>query len=160
MVVASLKFFKLIQDGLYFILRLKILNHEMKKILVTGGAGFIGSHLCEKLLDKGYEVICVDNLSTGSKSNIKHLLANPRFKFIEHDICLLMHIEEVNEIYNLACPASPVHYQNDPIYTLQTSVIGSINMLEVARKLNAKILQASTSEVYGDPEVHPQREDY
>ena len=131
----------------------------MKKILVTGGAGFLGSHLCEKLLEIGNEVICVDNYFTGRKSNILHLINNPFFEMIRHDVTLPLFIE-VDEIYNLACPASPVHYQNDPVQTIKTSVHGAINMLGLAKRLGAKILQASTSEVYGDPITHPQTEDY
>jgi UDP-glucuronate decarboxylase len=130
-----------------------------KRVLVTGGAGFIGSHLCEKLLEKGYEVLCVDNFYTGTKDNILHLLDNPYFEVIRHDICFPLYVE-VDEIYNLACPASPVHYQRFPVQTIKVSVMGSINMLGLAKRLNIKILQASTSEVYGDPKVHPQREDY
>ncbi|WP_163329262.1 UDP-glucuronic acid decarboxylase family protein [Desulfurobacterium thermolithotrophum] len=130
-----------------------------KRILITGGAGFIGSHLCEKLLNEGNEVICVDNFFTGTKDNIKHLLGNPYFEVIRHDICFPLYVE-VDEIYNLACPASPVHYQKDPVQTIKVSVIGSINMLGLAKRLKVKILQASTSEVYGDPEVHPQKEEY
>ena len=131
----------------------------MKKILVTGGAGFLGSHLCEALLKQGHEVICMDNYFTGSKENIVHLLGNPYFELYRHDITMPAHVE-VDEIYNLACPASPVHYQYDPIKTIQTSVMGAINMLGVAKRTGAKILQASTSEVYGDPHVHPQPESY
>lgn len=131
----------------------------MKKILVTGGAGFIGSHLCERLLNDGNEVICLDNYFTGSKSNIVHLLSNPYFELIRHDITSSFFIE-VDEIYNLACPASPVHYQYNPIKTIKTSVMGAINMLGLAKRIKATILQASTSEVYGDPEVHPQTEGY
>jgi UDP-glucuronate decarboxylase len=131
----------------------------MKRILVTGGAGFIGSHLCERLLNEGNEVICLDNYFTGSKNNIIHLLNNPYFELIRHDITHPYFIE-VDEIYNLACPASPIHYQHNPIKTIKTSVMGSINMLGLAKRINAKILQASTSEVYGDPEVHPQKENY
>ncbi|REE81983.1 UDP-glucuronate decarboxylase [Lutibacter oceani] len=131
----------------------------MKKILVTGGAGFLGSHLCERLLKQGNEVICVDNFYTGGKSNILHLLSNPYFELIRHDVTFPLYIE-VDEIYNLACPASPVHYQNDPVQTTKTSVHGAINMLGLAKRLKIKILQASTSEVYGDPVVHPQKEDY
>ncbi len=130
-----------------------------KKILVTGGAGFIGSHLCERLLQKEHEVICIDNYFTGSKRNILHLLKNPYFELIRHDITSPFYIE-VDEIYNLACPASPVHYQYNPIKTVKTSVMGAINMLGLAKRIKAKILQASTSEVYGDPEVHPQPESY
>lgn len=131
----------------------------MKTILITGGAGFIGSHLCTELLSQGNEVICVDNCFSGSKSNIYKLLDNPRFEFIRHDITLPLYVQ-VNEIYNLACPASPLWYQSDPIQTTKTSVLGAINMLGLARRTGAKILQASTSEVYGDPAVHPQTEDY
>lgn len=131
----------------------------MKKILVTGGAGFLGSHLCEKLLEMGGEVICVDNLYTGSKNKIQHLFKNKNFEFIRHDITFPLYLE-VDEIYNLACPASPIHYQYDPVQTLKTSVHGAINMLGLAKRVNAKIFQASTSEVYGDPEIHPQKEDY
>lgn len=131
----------------------------MKKILVTGGAGFLGSHLCERLLDAGHDVLCVDNFFTGSKQNIAHLLSNPYFELLRHDVTFPLYVE-VDEIYNLACPASPVHYQFDPVQTTKTSVHGAINMLGLARRLKARILQASTSEVYGDPEVHPQREEY
>lgn len=131
----------------------------MKRILVTGGAGFVGSHLCERLLKEGNEVVCMDNYFTGRKSKIVHLMDNPYFELIRHDITLPYFIE-VDEIYNLACPASPVHYQHNPIKTIKTSVLGAINMLGLAKRINAKILQASTSEVYGDPEVHPQPEDY
>ncbi|MGB0454944.1 MAG: UDP-glucuronic acid decarboxylase family protein [Bacteriovoracaceae bacterium] len=130
-----------------------------KRILVTGGAGFLGSHLCDRLIDAGNEVICVDNLFTGSKSNIAHLKNHDNFEFIRHDITEPIRIE-CDEIYNLACPASPVHYQYNSIKTMKTSVLGSINMLGLAKRLNAKILQASTSEVYGDPKVHPQPESY
>ena len=131
----------------------------MKKILVTGGAGFLGSHLCEALLKQGNEVICMDNYFTGSKSNIVHLLDNPYFELYRHDVTMPAHVE-VDEIYNLACPASPIHYQYDPIKTIQTSIMGAINMLGVAKRTGAKILQASTSEVYGAPHVHPQPEEY
>ncbi len=131
----------------------------MKKILVTGGAGFIGSHLCERLLNEGNEVICLDNFFTGSKKNIIHLFDNPYFEIIRHDVTQPFYIE-VDEIYNLACPASPVHYQYNPIKTIKTSVMGAINMLGLAKRIKAKILQASTSEIYGDPEEHPQREQY
>ncbi|BFP40356.1 SDR family oxidoreductase [Flavobacteriaceae bacterium GF1] len=131
----------------------------MKRILVTGGAGFVGSHLCERLLNEGHEVVCMDNYFTGRKSKIVHLMDNPYFELIRHDVTLPYFIE-VDEIYNLACPASPVHYQHNPIKTIKTSVLGAINMLGLAKRINAKILQASTSEVYGDPEVHPQPEDY
>ena len=132
---------------------------EQKRILVTGGAGFLGSHLCERLLGEGHEVLCVDNLFTGSRRNIAHLLDNSAFEFIRHDITFPLYVE-VDEIYNLACPASPIHYQHDPVQTTKTSVHGSINMLGLAKRLGVKILQASTSEVYGDPAVHPQTEDY
>ncbi|MCH7405685.1 UDP-glucuronic acid decarboxylase family protein [Belliella aquatica] len=131
----------------------------MKRIMVTGGSGFLGSHLCEKLLNQGNEVLCVDNLFTGRKSNIHHLLDNKNFEFLRHDITHPLFVE-VDEIYNLACPASPIHYQFDPVQTTKTSVIGAINMLGLAKRLKIKILQASTSEVYGDPEVHPQPESY
>lgn len=130
-----------------------------KRILVTGGAGFIGSHLCERLLNEANEVVCVDNFFTGTKDNIKHLISNPYFEIIRHDICLPLYIE-VDEIYNLACPASPIHYQFDPVQTTKVNVSGSINMLGLAKRLKIKIFQASTSEVYGDPEVHPQPEGY
>ena len=131
----------------------------MKKILVTGGAGFLGSHLCEKLLAAGGDVLCVDNYFTGSKQNLAHLAANPYFELMRHDITFPLYVE-VDQIYNLACPALPVHYQFDPVQTTKTSVHGAINMLGLAKRVKARILQASTSEVYGDPEVHPQTEDY
>ncbi|MFH1659051.1 MAG: UDP-glucuronic acid decarboxylase family protein [Pseudomonadota bacterium] len=127
--------------------------------LVTGGAGFLGSHLCERLLDDGHEVICVDNFFTGRRANVSHLLNNPRFEVLRHDVTFPLYVE-VDHIYNLACPASPVHYQHDPVQTTKTSVHGAINMLGLAKRLGAKILQASTSEVYGDPEIHPQPESY
>lgn len=130
-----------------------------KQILVTGGAGFLGSHLCKHLLEKGHNVICVENYFTGSKNNIVTLLDNPHFEVIRHDVTFPLYIE-VDEIYNLACPASPVHYQHDPVQTTKTSVHGAINMLGLAKRTGAKIFQASTSEVYGDPEIHPQREEY
>jgi len=130
-----------------------------KRILVTGGGGFLGSHLCEKLLGQGHEVICVDNFYTGSRANIAHLVSNPLFEILRHDICFPLYVE-VDEIYNLACPASPIHYQFDPVQTTKTSVHGAINMLGLAKRVKAKILQASTSEVYGDPKIHPQTEDY
>ena len=130
-----------------------------KRVLVTGGAGFLGSHLCERLLAQGNDVLCVDNYFTGRKDNIAHLLGNPHFEAMRHDITFPLYVE-VDEIYNLACPASPVHYQHDPVQTTKTSVIGAINMLGLAKRVGAKILQASTSEVYGDPTVHPQTEDY
>lgn len=134
-------------------------NKTHKRILITGGAGFIGSHLCEKLLEEGNEVICLDNLFTGQKNNIRHLKDNPRFEFIRHDILEDVYVE-CDQIYNLACPASPVHYQYDPIKTGKTNVIGALHTLGLAKRCHARILQASTSEVYGDPEVHPQPEDY
>jgi UDP-glucuronate decarboxylase len=131
----------------------------MKRILVTGGAGFIGSHLCERLLNEGNEVICLDNYFTGSKRNIYHLLQNPYFELIRHDVTSPFYVE-VDEIYNLACPASPIHYQYNPIKTVKTSVMGAINMLGLAKRIKSKVLQASTSEVYGDPTIHPQPESY
>jgi len=135
-------------------------NYSLRKhILVTGGAGFLGSHLCDKLLEQGHEVLCVDNLFTGTKHNIDHLHGHPRFEFMRHDITFPLYVE-VDEIYNLACPASPIHYQHDPVATTKTSVHGAINMLGLAKRLKARIMQASTSEVYGDPEVHPQTESY
>ncbi|MFT4630172.1 MAG: UDP-glucuronate decarboxylase [Arenicella sp.] len=130
-----------------------------KKVLVTGGAGFLGSHLCERLLESGAEVLCVDNYFTGSKSNVQHLLENPMFEVMRHDVTFPLYVE-VDEIYNLACPASPIHYQLDPVQTTKTSVHGAINMLGLAKRVRAKILQASTSEVYGDPDMHPQQEQY
>ncbi len=130
-----------------------------RRVLVTGGAGFIGSHLCERLLDRGDEVLCVDNFYTGRRGNVSHLLSNPSFELARHDICFPLYAE-VDEIFNLACPASPIHYQFDPVQTTKTSVHGSINMLGLAKRVKAKILQASTSEIYGDPTVHPQTEDY
>ena len=133
--------------------------HLRKRVLVTGGAGFLGSFLCERLLSEGCDVVCVDNFYTGTKRNIVHLLKNPYFELIRHDITFPLYLE-VDEIYNLACPASPVHYQNDPVQTTKVNVHGSINMLGLAKRLKAKILQASTSEVYGDPSVHPQTEGY
>lgn len=136
-----------------------MMNNVMKKILITGGAGFIGSHLCERLLSEGNYIICLDNFFTGSKNNIENLIENKNFELIEHDITEEFFIE-VDQIYNLACPASPVHYQYNPIKTLKTSVLGTINMLELAKQSKARILQASTSEVYGDPKAHPQKEDY
>ena len=136
-----------------------MLYHDQKRILVTGGAGFLGSHLCERLLADGHEVLCVDNFFTGSKKNIEHLLAHKDFELIRHDVTFPLYVE-VDEIYNLACPASPIHYQHDPVQTTKTSVHGAINMLGLAKRVGAKIFQASTSEVYGDPEVHPQTEDY
>ena len=131
----------------------------MKRILVTGGAGFIGSHLCERLLDAGNEVLCVDNFYTGTRRNVAHLMANPAFELLRHDVTFPLFVE-VDEIYNLACPASPIHYQYDPVQTTKTSVHGAINMLGLAKRRRAKIFQASTSEVYGDPTMHPQREEY
>ena len=132
-------------------------NKKVKNILITGGAGFLGSHLCEKLLASHHKIICLDNFFTGNKNNINHLLDNPNFELIEHDITKPINLK-VNQIYNLACPASPIHYQHDPVKTIRTSVLGAINLLDLAKNINAKILQASTSEVYGDPEIHPQPE--
>jgi UDP-glucuronate decarboxylase len=132
---------------------------QTKTILVTGGAGFLGSHLCDRLMRDGHDVICLDNLFTGSKRNIDHLIGNPRFEFIRHDVTFPLYVE-VDQIYNLACPASPVHYQHDPVQTTKTSVHGAINMLGLAKRLKCRIFQASTSEVYGDPAVHPQTEGY
>ena len=132
---------------------------QTKRVLVTGGAGFLGSHLCEQLVNRHYDVLCVDNFFTGSKDNIRHLLGNPHFELIRHDVTFPLYVE-VDEIYNLACPASPIHYQYDPVQPTKTSVHGAINMLGLAKRVKARILQASTSEVYGDPEVHPQTEDY
>ena len=134
-------------------------NYHSKRILITGGAGFLGSHLCERLLNEGNEILCLDNFFTGTKKNIIHLMENHNFEIIRHDVEFPIHLE-VDEIYNLACPASPPHYQHNPIHTNKTSVLGAINMLGLAKRNNAKIMQASTSEVYGDPHVHPQTEDY
>jgi UDP-glucuronate decarboxylase len=134
-------------------------NYGIRRVLVTGGAGFLGSHLCEALLARGYEVLCVDNFFTGTRANVGHLLAHEGFELMRHDVTFPLYVEG-DEIYNLACPASPVHYQFDPVQTTKTSVHGAINMLGLAKRTRAKILQASTSEVYGDPTVHPQREDY
>jgi len=133
--------------------------HLTKRVLITGGAGFLGSHLCERLLNEGCDVICVDNFYTGTKRNIVHLMDNPYFELVRHDITFPLYVE-VDEIYNLACPASPIHYQNDPVQTTKVNVHGSINMLGLAKRIKAKILQASTSEIYGDPSVHPQTESY
>jgi UDP-glucuronate decarboxylase len=133
--------------------------HDRKSILVTGGAGFLGSHLCDRLIAAGHEVICADNFFTGTKRNVEHLIGHPRFELMRHDVTFPLYVE-VDEIYNLACPASPIHYQHDPVQTTKTSVHGAINMLGLAKRLKCRILQASTSEVYGDPSVHPQREDY
>ena len=130
-----------------------------KRMLVTGGAGFLGSHLCDRLIEQGHDVLCVDNFFTGSKRNVEHLLNHPRFELMRHDVTFPLYVE-VDEIFNLACPASPVHYQHDPVQTTKTSVHGAINMLGLAKRVRAKILQASTSEVYGDPEIHPQVEAY
>ncbi|RZL95778.1 MAG: SDR family oxidoreductase [Variovorax sp.] len=130
-----------------------------KRILVTGGAGFLGSHLCDRLIGQGHDVLCVDNFFTGSKRNIEHLIGNPQFELMRHDVTFPLYVE-VDEIYNLACPASPIHYQHDPVQTTKTSVHGAINMLGLAKRVRARIMQASTSEVYGDPEVHPQVEAY
>ncbi|MFD1786658.1 UDP-glucuronic acid decarboxylase family protein [Sphingomonas floccifaciens] len=135
------------------------LSANRRRVLVTGGAGFLGSHLIDRLLERGDEVLCVDNLFTGDKSNIDHLTGNPRFEFMRHDVCLPLHVE-VDAIFNLACPASPIHYQHDPVQTTKTSVHGAINMLGLAKRLKCPIFQASTSEVYGDPAVHPQVESY
>ena len=134
-------------------------EYSNKRILVTGGAGFLGSHLCERLIAQGHDVLCVDNLFTGSRDNILHLIGSPRFELMRHDVTFPLYVE-VDEIYNMACPASPVHYQYDPVQTTKTSVHGAINMLGLAKRVKAKILQASTSEVYGDPQVHPQTEGY
>jgi UDP-glucuronate decarboxylase len=134
-------------------------NLSSKRILVTGGAGFLGSHLCERLLNQGHEVLCADNFYTGRRANIAHLISNPYFEVLRHDICFPLYAE-VDEIYNLACPASPIHYQFDPVQTTKVSVHGSINMLGLAKRLKIKILQASTSEIYGDPDIHPQPETY
>ncbi|WP_024973409.1 UDP-glucuronic acid decarboxylase family protein [Ralstonia pickettii] len=133
--------------------------NSRQRILVTGGAGFLGSHLCDRLIEQGHEVLCVDNLFTGAKQNIEHLLDHPHFEFMRHDVTFPLYVE-VDQIYNLACPASPIHYQHDPVQTTKTSVHGAINMLGLAKRLGAKIFQASTSEVYGDPVVHPQPETY
>ncbi|HZX32788.1 MAG TPA: UDP-glucuronic acid decarboxylase family protein [Rhodocyclaceae bacterium] len=130
-----------------------------KRVMVTGGAGFLGSHLCDRLVAAGHEVLCVDNFYTGTRANIAHLLPHPNFEVLRHDVTFPLYVE-VDEIYNLACPASPIHYQNDPVQTVKTSVHGAINMLGLAKRVKAKILQASTSEVYGDPAMHPQQEDY
>jgi UDP-glucuronate decarboxylase len=135
------------------------MNLVRKRILVTGGAGFLGSHLCERLLADGHDVLCVDNYFTGRKANIAHLMGNPNFETLRHDVTFPLYVE-VDEIYNLACPASPIHYQFDPVQTTKTSVVGAINMLGLAKRVKAKVFQASTSEVYGDPTVHPQTEDY
>jgi UDP-glucuronate decarboxylase len=134
-------------------------NYHHKRILITGGAGFLGSHLCERLLNDGNEILCLDNFFTGTKDNIIHLMDDHRFELIRHDVEFPIHLE-VDEIYNLACPASPIHYQHNPIHTTKTSVMGALNMLGLAKRQNARIMQASTSEVYGDPEVHPQSETY
>lgn len=142
-----------------FQLKEQIFDLREQRALVTGGAGFLGSHLCERLLKDGYEVLCVDNFYTGRRVNIAHLLENPNFEVIRHDVVFPLNVE-VDEIYNLACPASPIHYQRDPVQTTKTSVLGAINMLDLARRTGAKIFQASTSEIYGDPEIHPQTEDY
>ena len=133
--------------------------HNRKRILVTGGAGFLGSHLCRRLLDAGADVLCLDNFFTGSRDNVIDLLSNPHFELMRHDVTFPLYVE-IDEIYNMACPASPIHYQHDPVQTTKTSVHGAINMLGLAKRTGAKILQASTSEVYGDPQVHPQQEDY
>jgi UDP-glucuronate decarboxylase len=134
-------------------------NYDQKRVLVTGGAGFLGSHLCERLLEDGAHVTCLDNLFTGTKRNIQHLLGHPYFEFLQHDVTNPIYLQ-ADEIYNLACPASPIHYQFDPVHTTKTSVLGAINVLGLAKRVKAKVLHTSTSEVYGDPEVHPQPEDY
>ena len=131
----------------------------IKRVLVTGGAGFLGSHLCDRLVEEGHDVLCLDNFFTGGKGNIRHLLEEPNFELIRHDLVQPIFLE-VDEIYNLACPASPIHYQYNPVKTVKTSVMGAINMLGLAKRVKARILQASTSEIYGDPSVHPQKEDY
>ena len=131
------------------------MSSTRKRVLVTGGAGFLGSHLCERLLEQGHDVLCVDNYFTGRKDNVAHLLGNPNFEAMRHDVCFPLYVE-VDEIYNLACPASPIHYQFDPVQTTKTSVLGAINMLGLAKRVKAKIFQSSTSEVYGDPTMHPQ----
>ncbi len=135
------------------------MRHDQKRILVTGGAGFLGSHLCDRLIQEGHDVLCLDNFFTGAKRNIFHLLENPNFELIRHDLAFPVFLE-VDEVYNLACPASPIHYQHNPVKTVKTNVLGSIHMLGLAKRVHAKILQASTSEVYGDPTVHPQKESY
>jgi UDP-glucuronate decarboxylase len=135
------------------------MHHIQKRILITGGAGFLGSHLCDRLVSEGHDVLCLDNFFTGTKRNISHLLGKPNFELIRHDLVQPI-LLEVDELYNLACPASPVHYQYNPVKTVKTSVMGAINMLGLAKRVRAKILQASTSEIYGDPSVHPQKEDY
>ncbi|MBP2303236.1 UDP-glucuronic acid decarboxylase family protein [Azospirillum picis] len=134
-------------------------SFNRKRVLVTGGAGFLGSHLCERLLERGHDVLCADNFFTGSRDNVLHLLENPHFELMRHDVTFPLYVE-VDEIYNLACPASPIHYQHDPVQTTKTSVHGAINMLGLAKRLGARIMQASTSEVYGDPAIHPQPEEY
>ena len=134
-------------------------NGGVRRVLVTGGAGFLGSHLCDRLIDAGHEVLCVDNFFTGTRRNVERLLGHRSFELMRHDITFPLYVE-VDEIFNLACPASPIHYHHDPVQTTKTSVHGAINMLGLAKRIKAKILQASTSEVYGDPSVHPQREDY
>ena len=136
-----------------------VINPTSKRVLVTGGAGFLGSHLCDRLIAQGHEVLCIDNYFTGRRGNVAHLMDNPRFELMRHDVTFPLYVE-VDEIYNLACPASPIHYQHDPVATTKTSVHGAINMLGLAKRVGAKIMQASTSEVYGDPEIHPQTEDY
>jgi UDP-glucuronate decarboxylase len=140
-------------------MRNRAMQRQRKRILVTGGAGFLGSHLCDRLVERGDDVLCLDNFFTGDKDNVSHLLGRPNFELMRHDVTMPLYVE-VDEIYNLACPASPVHYQHDPVQTTKTSVHGAINMLGLAKRLGATILQASTSEVYGDPSVHPQTENY
>ena len=135
------------------------MHQNQKRILITGGAGFLGSHLCDRLVAEDYDVLCLDNFFTGTKRNISHLLGNPNFELIRHDLVQSIFLE-VDEVYNLACPASPIHYQYNPVKTVKTNVMGAINMLGLAKRVKAKILQASTSEIYGNPAVHPQKEDY
>jgi len=149
------------REAVVFYSKIKALKmlHLQKRIIITGGAGFLGSHLCDRLIAEGHDVLCVDNFFTGSKQNIRHLIGNPSFELLRHDITFPLYIE-ADEIYNFACPASPIHYQFDPVQTTKTSVHGAINMLGLAKRIKAKILQASTSEVYGDPQVHPQPETY
>lgn len=139
---------------------LALVVFDMKRILVTGGAGFLGSHLCDRLIEQGHQVMCLDSLFTGNRKNVERLVKLPNFTFIKHDVVDPINVQQVDDIYNLACPASPVHYQFNPIHTMKTSVIGALNVLELAKKTGAKVFQASTSEVYGDPSVHPQPEEY
>jgi len=158
-VVRKMRFGLFASPFLFISSRIIMKSQTRKQVLVTGGTGFVGSHLCERLLKDGYDVICVDNFFTGTKDNVLHLLDNPHFELMRHDVTFPLYVE-VDEIYNLACPASPIHYQHDPVQTTKTSVHGAINMLGLAKRVKAKIFQASTSEVYGDPQVHPQTEDY